>query len=109
MNTLMPEPGPAHHSVPPPSRVCDPSLSRARFRVASFFAGIGGFELGFEAAGFHSVFYCEKDRFCRSVLNRHWPAVQNAKDILEVRPDAVPDAGVWTGGFPCQDVSVARG
>lgn len=28
-------------------------------RVSSFFAGIGGFDLGFERAGMHVVFQCE--------------------------------------------------
>jgi C-5 cytosine-specific DNA methylase len=35
-------------------------------RVSSFFAGIGGFDLGFERAGMHVVFQCEIDPFCQS-------------------------------------------
>jgi len=77
-------------------------------RMASFFSGIGGFDLGFEQAGFEIVFQCEIDDFCIGVLERHWPHVLRRKDIREVNNDEIPYAEVWTAGFPCQDVSVAR-
>ena len=77
-------------------------------RVASFFAGIGGFDLGFERAGMESVWQCEKKPFCVDILEQHWPTVTRAQDILEVEPSDIPEAEVWAGGFPCQDVSLAR-
>lgn len=77
-------------------------------RVASFFAGIGGFDLGFERAGMKVVWQCEVEPFCQKILNQHWPKVPLATDITKVTPDDIPDADVWVGGFPCQDVSVAR-
>lgn len=76
--------------------------------VASFFAGIGGFDLGFERAGLRTVWQCEKKPFCLDVLERHWPDVPRANDIKEVTVEEIPDATVWAGGFPCQDVSLAR-
>ena len=76
--------------------------------VASFFSGIGGFDLGFERAGFEVTAQCEIDPFCRSVLERRWPHVTKFKDIKSVKPTDVPSSDVWAGGFPCQDVSVAR-
>ena len=76
--------------------------------VASFFAGIGGFDLGFEQAGFETIWQCEISPFCLEILDQHWPAVPKATDIRKVQPDEIPDATVWTGGFPCQDVSLAR-
>lgn len=77
-------------------------------RVASFFAGIGGFDLGFERAGMEVVWQCEVEPFCQKILAQHWPHVPLAKDITKVTPDEIPDADVWVGGFPCQDVSLAR-
>ncbi len=74
----------------------------------SFFSGIGGFELAFQRQGFSSTFYCENDPFCRSVLKRHWPEVPDASDILELDPSTIPQAKVWTAGFPCQDLSLAK-
>jgi DNA (cytosine-5)-methyltransferase 1 len=80
-----------------------------KLRVNSFFAGIGGFDLGFQRAGIATTFHCEINSFCTSVLKRHWPKVPCVPDILQLTADQIPDAEVWCGGFPCQDVSVARG
>ncbi|HET9898923.1 MAG TPA: DNA (cytosine-5-)-methyltransferase [Streptosporangiaceae bacterium] len=77
-------------------------------RVASFFAGIGGFDLGFERAGMNTVWQCEKKAFCLDILEKHWPDVERANDIKGVKADDIPDAEIWAGGFPCQDVSLAR-
>jgi len=78
-------------------------------RVASFFAGIGGFDLGFKEAEFEVNFQCEMHRFCTDVLKYHWPDVLLAGDISSVEPKSIPGADIWCGGFPCQDLSVARG
>lgn len=77
--------------------------------VNSFFAGIGGFDLGFEKIGFKITFQCEINDFCISVLNKHWPNIKIEKDISKLKSSDVPNADLWAGGFPCQDVSVARG
>lgn len=77
-------------------------------RVASFFAGIGGFDLGFERAGMESVWQCELKPFCVDILEQHWPNVPRATDIRKVNADDIPEAEIWAGGFPCQDVSLAR-
>lgn len=77
--------------------------------VASFFAGIGGFDLAFERAGFKVNFQCEINNFCQTVLKRHWPLTLLDDDISAVTSESIPDATVWCAGFPCQDLSVARG
>ncbi len=78
------------------------------YRVASLFSGIGGFDLGFERAGFEVTFQCEIDKFCSSILRQHWPDVERHEDIRNVQDSDIPISDVWAGGFPCQDVSVAR-
>lgn len=75
----------------------------------SFFAGIGGFDLALESEGFVPGFQCEINEFCRRVLKRHWPNVPMGNDITKLANQKIPKADVWCGGFPCQDVSVARG
>ena len=78
-------------------------------RVASFFAGVGGFDLGLQYAGINVVYQCEIDDFCNSILERHWPNVLKTRDIREVKHGReVPAANLWCAGFPCQDVSLAR-
>lgn len=76
--------------------------------VASFFSGIGGFDIGFERAGFHVTMQCEVNPFCNDILAKHWPDVLRFTDIKEVKSAEIPSSDVWVGGFPCQDVSLAR-
>lgn len=80
-----------------------------KYGVNSFFAGIGGFDIGFEKNGFITNFQCEIDSFCNKVLSFHWPSVKKMTDIGSVSAKDIPNADVWCGGFPCQDISVARG
>ena len=80
------------------------------YRLNSFFAGIGGFDVGFERAGIRPVYHCEKDVYCSSILKKHWPDAIHHVDVADVDPRALcPRRTLWSGGFPCQDVSVARG
>src|SRR5690349_16250370 len=74
-------------------------------RVASFFAGIGGFDLGFQRAGMKIVFHCEIDPLCQRVLKRHWPKVPLHADITTLKAADVPPADLWCAGWPCQDLS----
>jgi DNA (cytosine-5)-methyltransferase 1 len=75
----------------------------------SFFAGIGGFDLAFESAGLTPLSQCEVNPFCQKVLKKQWPNVELFDDITALNFDRIPKATIWCGGFPCQDVSVARG
>lgn len=77
-------------------------------RVASFFTGIGGFDLGFERAGMEVVFQCEKDEFAQQILKRHWPEVPLHEDITTLEPTTIPAAELWCAGWPCQDLSNAN-
>ncbi|QZN90853.1 DNA cytosine methyltransferase [Idiomarina abyssalis] len=78
------------------------------YRVASFFAGIGGFDLGCERAGMSVVFQCEINKFCQQVLKKNWPKTLLAADIKQLNADDIPDSNIWCGGFPCQDLSLAN-
>lgn len=76
--------------------------------VASFFSGIGGLDLGFSRAGFDITVQREIDLFCSSILQKHWPDVPRFLNIKEMTNANVPFSDVWMGGFPCQDISLAR-
>ena len=79
-------------------------------RHGSVFSGIGGIDLGFERAGIETVFQCEVDPWCQRVLMNHWPKVRLYDDVKELILRAeVERVDVLTGGFPCQDISLAGG
>lgn len=85
--------------------------------VASFFTGVGGFDLGFESEGFSSTLQVERDSDCLRVLAKHWPESHRVRDINALTAGQhrnrarhrllLEPADVMVGGFPCQDVSVA--
>jgi DNA (cytosine-5)-methyltransferase 1 len=73
----------------------------------SLFAGIGGFDLGFERAGMACKWQVEIGEYGTSVLAKHWPGVRRHDDVRTFPPT---DADEWRvdaicGGFPCQDIS----
>lgn len=105
-------------------------------KAISLFSGVGGFEIGFERAGIETVLQAEQDKWCLSVLEKHWPNTRRVTDVRDVgdrglQGEAVRRAGggPWHpggadvyassertrtrgidliyGGFPCQDLSVA--
>jgi DNA (cytosine-5)-methyltransferase 1 len=76
--------------------------------VGSLFAGIGGFDLGFTACGYNIAWQVERDPWCRRVLAKHWPNVPRFSEIEEVGRHNLSRVDVICGGFPCQDISLAR-
>jgi DNA (cytosine-5)-methyltransferase 1 len=83
-----------------------------KLRVLDLFSGIGGFSLGLErTGGFETVAFCEIEAFPRKVLARHWPNVPCYNDVRTLTAEQLAADGiavdVITGGFPCQDLSIA--
>lgn len=82
-------------------------------QLASFFAGVGGFELAARRAGIRPVVSVEIDRAAAGVLADQFPETTILPDITKVTADDLRAAGldprrtIYTGGFPCQDLSVA--
>lgn len=70
--------------------------------VGSLFAGIGGFDLGFERAGFTLRWQVENDPYATRVLEKHWPGVRRYGDICTVDWGTVEPVDVICGGDPCQ-------
>jgi len=78
--------------------------------MLDLFSGIGGFSLAAEwvwGDELEIVAFCEIDKYCRKVLNKNFPSVPIYKDIKELDGEAFKDIDLITGGFPCQDISVA--
>jgi len=81
--------------------------------AVSLFAGVGGFDLALERAGVPVVAAVEIDKNASGVLAHRFPNSTLFGDIQEVtgndllRAGFIPERGIITGGFPCQDLSVA--
>lgn len=81
--------------------------------AVSLFAGIGGFDLALSNAGVKVCASVEIDKKCRDVLAKHFPETQLFSDIKDVTGEQlraagfIPERGIITAGFPCQDLSVA--
>ena len=73
----------------------------------SLFAGVGGFDIGFEAAGWKCEFQVEWDKHCQQTLQHHWPDVPKWWDVSDVKGTELPPVDLITFGSPCQDLSVA--
>ena len=73
----------------------------------SLFAGVGGFDLGMESAGWECNWQVEWNKHCQSVLRRHWPDVPKYLDIRDVDGAKLKPVDCIIFGSPCQDLSVA--
>ena len=78
-------------------------------KFVDFFAGIGGIRLGLEQAGHKCVGFCEFDKYARTAYKAMYntEGEWESHDVRTVRPYDVPNADLWSFGFPCQDISVA--
>ena len=84
-----------------------------KLKILDLFSGLGGFSLGLERTGhFKTVAFCDNDKYCNLVLQKHWKGVKiynNVKEITKEKliADGVQLPDIITGGFPCQPFSVA--
>lgn len=80
---------------------------KEKLKVAGFFAGVGGIELGFEKAGFDVIWSNEIDKNAAKTFSLNHKNKLVLDDINNVLSEDVPDVDVIVGGFPCQAFSVA--
>jgi len=80
-------------------------------KVLDLFSGIGGFSYGLDKVGFKTVAFCEMDKYCKLVLQKHWKGVKIYNDVKELKgEEIIKEHGtidIVVGGFPCQPFSIA--
>jgi DNA (cytosine-5)-methyltransferase 1 len=78
------------------------------FKTIDLFAGVGGIRLGFENAGFKTVFANDFEPQCKDTYDLNF---RNSKlvveDIRKIGIDDLPKFDFLLGGFPCQAFSIA--
>lgn len=82
-----------------------------KYKVASIFTGVGGFELGLSDQ-FEVILHAEHDpskkkQFAAWVLDYRFPNVPNLGNLEEVFWEDQPDFDILVGGAPCQAFSEA--
>jgi DNA (cytosine-5)-methyltransferase 1 len=78
------------------------------FRTIDLFAGVGGIRLGFERAGFQTVFANDFEAKCKDTYDTNFKdAKLVVEDIRKIGIDDLPEFDFLLGGFPCQAFSIA--
>jgi DNA (cytosine-5)-methyltransferase 1 len=83
-------------------------MKRGVFDTLDLFAGVGGIRLGFEKAGFKTVFANDIDLSCKETYDLNFKSPKlTVKDIWKVEIKDLPRFNILVGGFPCQAFSIA--
>ena len=80
--------------------------------LLDLFSGIGGFSLSAKWAlgdNVRTIGFCEIDEFCQIVLRKQFKNVPIYDDVRNLNPRKInyKQVDIITGGFPCQDISMA--
>ena len=98
--------------------------NKTKLKVIELFAGVGGFRLGLESSpgkngSKYNVIWSNqfepmtKNQHAAEIYRAKWNSnshldVRDINEIIEKDIKSIPDHDVLTGGFPCQDYSVAK-
>ncbi len=88
-----------------------------KLRVASFFCGCGGTDVGllggfeFQGKSYSSnnmeiVYANDIDPNACAIFEKNFGITPDSRDIREVKSDEIPEFDILTGGFPCQSFSI---
>jgi DNA (cytosine-5)-methyltransferase 1 len=80
-----------------------------QLKVFEMFAGYGGASFSLKKANinFKCIGYSEIDKNAIKCFNQNHPGITNYYNCKNIELDWLPDFDLLTGGFPCQDLSIA--
>ncbi|MDY2840305.1 MAG: DNA (cytosine-5-)-methyltransferase [Treponema sp.] len=89
-----------------------------KLKVASFFCGCGGMDLGLRGGfqfngknypknAFEIVFACDNDPYCTKIYNDNFDEKCSIQDVRDLNISALPNFDMLIGGFPCQSFSIS--
>ncbi len=78
-----------------------------KMTLGSLFDGSGGFPLGGLLCGIEPLWASEVEPFPIRVTTKRIPSMKHLGDINKINGATVPPVDIITGGFCCQDLSVA--
>lgn len=76
-------------------------------KIASFFSGAGGLDLGFTNAGFDLVFANDNWKGCWETFEKNHNLQMDKRSIMDIKPEEIPQVEGFVGGPPCQSWSLA--
>lgn len=77
-------------------------------KIVSLFTGAGGLDLGFEKAGFRTIWANEYDKTIWATFEHNFPKTKlDKRSVVDISPDEIPEADGIVGGPPCQSWSEA--
>jgi DNA (cytosine-5)-methyltransferase 1 len=77
-------------------------------KIGSLFSGYGGLDLAvMNVTGAEVAWHCEWEDAPSAILEKNFPGVPNFKDVTKVDWASIEPVDILTGGFPCQDLSLA--
>jgi len=80
----------------------------SKLKIGSLFSGYGGLDLAvMNVLDAEVAWHCEWETAPAKILEHHFPGVPNFRDVRSVDFRTVEPVDVLTGGFPCQDLSLA--